>query len=244
MRQAEPLNSSTKNHLTIDEARRKPRLKIAITTFVTLASDSSLFQRPELVAQINPSCSPLWDSHFSSRLWRSRFFFCWSSRNDSRSFPGRCRVRYSSSRGFCWSSPASFCRDVGVILITGPSLLASLAICAILWRTAGTFRSRAGATVCYWAGVLTIAAAVFHFGIMADELQRIRENCHGAYTPPPPHPLRDMILWSPGALLLSLGLRLSRHFDRTAIGVAVVALWLVGPVILMMVDWLQPPQGM
>jgi len=115
---------------------------------------------------------------------------------------------------------------------------------AILWRSTGTLRSRAAATVCYCAGVLTIAAAVVYFGAMASELQCIRQNCHGQCTPAPPHTLRDIVLWLPAPLLVTLGLKLSKQFDKAAIGVAAVALWLIDPAILMMADWLQPSLGM
>jgi hypothetical protein len=46
-----------------------------------------------------------------------------------------------------------------------------------------------------------------------------------------------------GSFVVALGPKLSRQFDRTAIGVA-AALWLIDPAILIMVDWLQPSLGM
>jgi hypothetical protein len=83
-----------------------------------------------------------------------------------------------------------------------------------------------------------------YFGAMASDLQCIRQNCHGQYTLAPPHPLRDIVLWLPAPLLVALGLKLSRQFDKAAIGVAAAALWLIDPTILLMVDWLQPSLGM
>ena len=85
---------------------------------------------------------------------------------------------------------------------------------------------------------------MIRFGVMAAYLQCIRQMCHGQYTPAPPHPLRDMILWLPAPVLVAIGLKLSGRFDQAAIGVAAVALWLVDPAILMMVDGLQPSLGM
>src|ERR1700722_7106527 len=63
---------------------------------------------------------------------------------------------------FLLVAAGTFCRDILVILITLPLLLGSLLISAVLWRSTGTFRKRAAATLCYWAGVLMIATAVFH----------------------------------------------------------------------------------
>jgi hypothetical protein len=138
----------------------------------------------------------------------------------------------------------TFCRDMLVLLFTIPLLLVSLAMAAVVWRSSGSFRKRAAATVRYWAGALAIASAAVYFGAMAADLQCIRQTCHGQYTPHPPHPLRDMILWLPAPLLVAIGLKLSGKSGKTAVGVAAVALWLIDPAILMTVDWLQPSLGM
>jgi hypothetical protein len=138
----------------------------------------------------------------------------------------------------------TLCRDLFLIVITFPLIFVSFAIAALLWRSSGLAWSKVS-SLCYWAGALSVIVGAVRFGIMAQLIQCIDTQCHPLESlPRRPHVVIELILWAVSAILVCVGLILSRQFDRIGIAIPVMLVLLLNPAILLMVAWLQPSLGM
>jgi hypothetical protein len=158
--------------------------------------------------------------------------------------PRRSECVVFAAGWICLVIAGTLCRDVLMIVITFPLIFVSFGIAALLWRSSG-FAWGNVSTLCYWVGALSVIVGAVRFGIMAALIQCIDTHCHPLeYLPPRPHVALELILWSMSAIIVCLGLILSRQFGRISIAIPVTLLLLLNPTILLMVAWLQPTMGM
>lgn len=144
----------------------------------------------------------------------------------------------------CLVIAGTLCRDVLTIIVTLPLVFVSFAVAALLWRSSASPWGNV-ANLCYWVGVLSIIVGAVRFGIMAQLIQCLDNHCHPLESLPlRPHVAIEVMLWSASALIVCLGLSLSRQFSRIAIAISVTLLLLLNPTILLMAAWLQPTMGM
>jgi len=149
--------------------------------------------------------------------------------------PRRSEFAVVGAGWICLVTAGIVCQDVGIFAFTLPLLFVCFGIAALLWRSSG-FPWGKAPTLCYWVGVLSVIVGVVYFGGMAGLIECIETHCHPLNTlPPRPNVALELILWSLPAVLVCLGLIMSKHFGRFRIAIAVTLLLLVNPTILLVV---------